>query len=287
MISEAVEGVVFRRPLFGKEIVIVAYTPAKDEAMFILEEAYSEALRLQSIFNFYDKKSELSELNRKRKMRVSPELLHVIESALKVSQETGGKYDITLGKAIRARKSGENDIKLNTAYTDVEIDGDTISLKSEDAEIDLGSIAKGYITDKIAEYIWNAGLEDFIIDSRGDILFNGSRKQIVGIEHPREPGKAIAKIVVSDEAVATSGDYNQFYGSYERSHIINSGDVSSVSVIAKTLEEADAYATAAFVLDREGRKKIFEKNKMIKAVVIDKNMNVEKHNGPRMVENGN
>ena len=93
-----------KKELFGKEIEVLL--PEVDEILAeeIIDEMYLEALRLQKIFNIYDKDSELSRLNKKRKLKVSKELLEVLVFSLKFCKLTKGKYDISIGKNILQRK---------------------------------------------------------------------------------------------------------------------------------------------------------------------------------------
>lgn len=264
--------------LFGGTIDFVVYTLAKNEARQIVEEAYKEALRLQKIFNFYDEASELSVLNRKRVLHVSEDLGKVIRRALHVSALTEGRYDITLGKAIAQRKKGEEITQLGCSYKDVHINGNLISLKHGDAMIDLGSIAKGYITDKIAEFLQSNGLEEFVIDSRGDILVSGKRQHVLEIQHPRDKQKSLGSVEMTSGGIATSGDYKQFHKNFEDSHLLNANDLISVTVIASTLAEADLHATAIFVAKKKDRACLLDKNKDIRAFLVDKKLRVKTFN---------
>jgi thiamine biosynthesis lipoprotein len=157
---------VIKKELFGSEISFILDEVDETISGDIVEEAFEEGLRLQKIFNFYDEKSELSLLNRKRKLSVSDELLEVLKMALEMGKRTRGKYDITLGKQFRQRKLGSEVEKINCSYKDVKIKGNNVELMNEDVLIDLGSIAKGYITDKMAEILINNGVVSGLIDSR-------------------------------------------------------------------------------------------------------------------------
>jgi thiamine biosynthesis lipoprotein ApbE len=94
-----------KRRLFGGEVEITIFDVEEPIAKDLLESTYEEGLRLQKIFNFYDKESELSKLNKERKIRASLSLLEVINTALRFCTLTGGKYDISLGKSIIQRKT--------------------------------------------------------------------------------------------------------------------------------------------------------------------------------------
>ncbi len=265
--------------LFGKEIEIRFYDLNLETAKRVFEKTYLEALRLQRVFNFFDDGSELSKLNRKRKAKVSKDLLNVITDSLKFSEMTKGEYDITLGKRILNRKKGKKDIRISSSYRDVLVEGDRIKLKNKDATIDLGSIAKGFITDKLSELIKKEGVKEFIINSRGDLVFSGCMTHIIGIANPRNKKKNIHLIKMKDKAVATSGDYNQYYKEYKKSHILNQKDVISATVIAGTLEEADVLSTAIFVSDEKIRRRIIMENPEAKFFLVKEDLSEEMHNG--------
>lgn len=268
-----------KKKLFSKEVEIVLFDVDEKLEKELIEEAYIEALRLQKIFNFYDEKSELSRLNKKRNLKVSEEFLEVLKKALAVCEVTNGKYDITLGKNILNRKNSKPEVKLNCSYKDLEIKGNEVILKDKDVVIDLGSIAKGYIADKLVEFFKSRGVEGGLIDARGDICLFGDGLQKVEVEHPREKGKSIISIKLKNCGVATSGDYNQFYSSFEKSHILNQKDLISITVVAPTLTEADLYATALFVLDKQEREDLIKENKQLKVFTIDKSLNTKYYNG--------
>lgn len=271
----------FKYKLFGGEIGVVLYETERVLVSGIMEEFYAEALRLQSVFNFYDSKSELSLLNKEREREVSDELLSVIRRALVFCKITNGKYDITLGKKILSRKLGKLGENVSCSYRDIEIRGGRVKLLNKDILIDLGSIAKGYITDRLVEFLKKKGVKEFLIDSRGDLFVSGRYEHILGIEHPRAKGKELGRVNLKNKAIATSGDYKQFKNSYDNSHIINSDRIISVTVIADNLEEADVYATALFVANFTERKKLAELDKGVKILCIDKDLKQEEHNGFR------
>lgn len=277
--------VTISRKLCGGMIDFVIYDAPEDMLEGIIDEVYAEALRLQKIFNFYDAESELSLLNKSRKLIVSNELLHVIKNALVFSKLTNGAYDVTLGKAILARKQGKI-ITAKCTYKDVLTKGNEITLLNPEVMIDLGSIAKGYIADKLAELMQTNGIVEFLIDARGDICARGERTHVLEIQHPRNGG-SICAIKLKNCAVATSGDYKQYAKDFETSHIINQTDLVSVTVVAKTVEEADAYATAIFTCPPKDRKEVINSNKNIKVLIVEKNnLKIQMFNGFETIING-
>jgi len=273
------KGVCASIPLFGGRTEIEVFDTEEHLARNIIEEASQEAAALQQTFNMYDPKSELSLLNKERVRDVSGELLLLIKKSLAYSKKTHGEYDITLGKSIIERKNSGSFIKHGCSYKDVDIKGNIISLNHPDALLDLGSIAKGHITDRIAEYLLRTGIKEFLIDARGDIRLVGKKEHEIGVQHPRDKNKNICTLKLKNCSVATSGDYHQFYKEYTKSHIINQKDLISVTVISKNLQEADAYATMIFVSDKKIRKELIKNNSRIKVITIDTNLRIRYYNG--------
>ena len=270
---------IFKKPLFGKEIEITIRDTFDWIVEETLEKTYKEARRLEKIFNFYDPSSELSILNTQRKLQVSSELLEVIKNGLEFSKITNGKYDISLGKRFQKRKKGEGDIVLNVSYKDIKIHGNEVTLNHQDVLIDLSSIAKGYIVDKTTEYLTLHGISRGIVNGRGDIRIFGEDAETIGIEHPRKKGEIIKSIKLKDLSVATSGDYKQYSGSFDNSHIINARDAISVTVVFSDLMTADLFATVLFVINKNEREKLLKNYPDVKALIIDKNINLNYYNG--------
>lgn len=273
---------IFKKPLFGKEVEFNIFDADESVEGEVLQ-AYNEGLRLQKIFNFYDKGSELSRLNKRRKLRCSQELILVLSKALEIST-FNPKYDVTHGRRFLARKENKDEIGLGCSYKDVTIDKNTVILENEEVMIDLGSIAKGYIVDKMYEILEKDGIDSGIVDGRGDLRIFG-KPQIIDIQHPRKKEDIICSINLENRSVATSGDYLQYYGSYEKSHIVNSKDIISVTVVADDLMTADAIATAVFVsdvgsitslLNRYAKK--YSKHDDIRALVVDRNLKIYYYN---------
>jgi len=265
-------------PLLGKEIGITLFDVDEGMAQLFFDDIYEEGLRLQKIFNFFDKKSELSLLNSKRKMKVSKEMQSVLTKAVSYSKMMP-EYDVTLGKKIIARKKGAGMPNVSCTYKDIKIEGETVSLSHPDILLDLGSIAKGYIADKLSEFMQHLGIENGFIDARGDIIIFGSEKIEINIQHPRIKEKVIHPFTLQNMSVATSGDYSQFFGSYDKSHIIGDNDFISVTVIGKTLADADALATCVFLAKKDEIGSLMEKSKDFAVFAIDKGLNEYFFNG--------
>ena len=125
-----------------------------------------------------------------------------------------------------------------------------------DGHLDPTGVVKGWAIDEAAWMLDSAGACNFAINAGGDIVARGrpepGRAWRVGIRHPEQPDKVTVVLEVQDAAVATSATYER------GSHIVDphtslpADGVLSVSVVGPTLTFADAYATAAFAMGREG-----------------------------------
>jgi len=262
------------KKLFGGRFEIILYDLDLKLKEKLEEEVYSLGLRLQNIFNFYDKTSELSILNSKDKLKVSDEFLNLLKKSLEVCELTNGVYDVSFGENIKLRKSGEKIKKLNYSYKDIKILGNLVSLPIE-MKLDFGSCAKGYIVDLMVKFLKDNGASEGFIDADGDMIVFGEKEYIIGITNPRNKSKNLCNIKLKNSSVATSGDYNQFYGEHDNSHIINQKDVVSVTVEAESLFLADIYSTALFVLDKREREELIKKKKL-KCIIVDKdNLNLK------------
>ena len=272
------EEFLFKRKLMGGEIEFRLYDTPELIGEEIALIAYVQGKRLEKIFSFYDKESELAKLNKKRKSKVSQELLEVIKKALEFCEKTEGKYDISKGKNFLERKNGKQITKLNCSYRNININGNEVELTNKDVLIDLGSIAKGYVVDKLCEFIKTSGVESALVNARGDLRIFGNVEETVELQHPRNKEERITKFKLKNAAVATSGDYNQYFENYDNSHIVGKKEIISASVIAQKLVEADAFATCVMVLDKEKREKLIKAFKQYKLLLIDNQLNIKKYN---------
>lgn len=265
------------KPLFGGNVTIGSYQENPDiSEQAVLINIYQEGLRLQHTFNFYHPASELSRLNAAKKMEVSPKLREVISLAIQISERTSGAYDIALGKTILDRKQG-NDTQPTCSYKNIVIENNVITFTNPEVHIDLGSISKGYIVDRMIEYAEANGITECLIDARGDIRVAGSFNHQLGIQHPRADAD-LATIQIRNQAVATSGDYSQYVGNFSHSHILHQTDLATITVVAPTLTEADAWATALFVVHPSERSAIIQSLVHLQVLTVDTEGSIESYN---------
>ncbi len=209
---------------------------------------------------------------------ISLEFMEVIELSQHISSLTDGQFDITIGPLVELWGFGKQtithrpsdiaiaDAKARVGWRKLQIDKPQLAIsKQAPLWLDVSAVAKGYAVDKIAEWITSKGIQNFLVEIGGEMRLGGTNRQQqpwrIGIETPSLlQKKAQQLILLSNKAIATSGDYRNFFeeDGQRFSHTIDplSGqpvkhNIASVSVIAETAAEADAWATALNVLGEE------------------------------------
>ncbi len=252
-----------------------------EEASLIVGRCWDEADRLEKIFSRYDPESELSRINREAAagpVPVSEEMLEVLSRSIEISRLTGGAFDVTVGPLLEVwgmfpRREGKvpGPEEIAAALSRVgwekivlEPEGRTVRFLTPGLEIDLGALAKGYVVDRLASLLTGNGVENALVNAGGDIYclgeHPGGRGWRIGVEHPRREGEVLAVLELRGRAVATSGDYRNYFIQQSRrySHIIDprTGEpartgVMESTVLAADCLTADGLATALFVLGPE------------------------------------
>lgn len=234
----------------------------------------------------YIENSEISNFNSKKDtgpIDISLDFYNVIQTALKISKLSEGAFDITIMPLIRLWGFGpENkgkksvpsieEIKLykkNTGISFLKSGKYYLKKVNTELEIDLSAIAKGYAIDKIKSLFELLQLEHYLIEIGGEIICKGKNADgllwRIGIDNPSVNSKTKKEnnliLGLSDVAVATSGDYRNYFEVNDiiYSHIIDpmtgypvKNVIASATVVAPNCAEADAWATALLVMGVKG-----------------------------------
>ncbi len=216
---------------------------------------------------------------------VSVETALVLEEALRWAEASEGAFDPCLGKALvlwdvghrRAPPPPGEVRKLagRGLYRALELGsraGEPVVLfRDEDVAIDLGGIAKGYGVDRAADALRAYGIYNAVVNVGGDLYALGLSEDgdpwKIGIRDPDDPDRLIDTVGASDCAVATSGDYLQYfqYGGRRYHHMLDpeTGEpkrspARSVTVVADNCMAADAAGTAVFGAPRVEAEKVLQ-----------------------------
>ncbi len=290
-VSEAKEMYLYEGAAMGTYFTVKIYSNKKVE----FEPLIKELKNLEEKFSDYIPNSEIARINKmagEDYIKVSEETILILEKSIQLSELSNSAFDPTVGPLIKLwgfkndkfnyPSVREISLKLNLiGFQNILIDKDRVFLKNKGMSLDLGAIAKGYTADKIVSVLRKSGLDNAIVEIGGDMFCLGSGKELkgwlIGIRHPQKAGEIIAAINVSDKAVATSGDYENyfFYNGIKYPHIIDprtgypvKNGVVSVTVVSDEGLKSDGWATALFVLGWEDAKRIVESKKDLEAVII-------------------
>ncbi|NIC05408.1 FAD:protein FMN transferase [Billgrantia bachuensis] len=211
---------------------------------------------------------------------LSNELVEVLAISQSVAEASNGAFDVTLGGLVNLWSFGSearprevpDDETLQARLAEVgpdsiEIDENAMQARRRrDVFINLGGVAKGHATDRVAAYLDAEGIEHYLVNLGGDLIARGYRDGDgepwrIGIEAPLDDRQEATHIVpLHDISVATSGDYRNYFeeGGKRFSHTIDPRTgrpiehrVASVTVAHPSNAWADAWATAVMVLGEE------------------------------------
>jgi thiamine biosynthesis lipoprotein len=240
--------------------------------------------RVNRLMSTYDTASEVSRFNRSEStepFRASAELLAVLALAREVSERSGGAFDVTVASLVEAWGFGPGGgvegragpkpelamleaLRERVGYEKVVVDvaTGTVSKAHPGTTVDLSAIAKGYGVRQVSDGLRELGLTSFLVEVGGELEAVGTTRERrawrVGIERPDDLAPGIwGTVELSDEAIATSGDYRNYYEEegVRYAHIIDPRTGApvamrgaSVSVVHANAAAADAWATALTVL---------------------------------------
>lgn len=277
-------------PVFG------TYYHIKYQSPTDLHDAIrSELKRVDASLSLFNKESQLSKVNLGQSDRADALMAEVLSLAHRVSVETEGSFDVTVAPLVNAWGFGtETERSLSQAqidsllafvgYDKISLSGHTVVKADPRVQIDCGAIAKGYAVDRIARLLKEQRVENFMIEIGGEIVAHGRNAEgelwRIGIEQPNDDVTADALqtiIEMQDGAVATSGNYRNFYykDGQKIAHTIDprTGQpvvrtLLSATVLAPTCAEADAYATALMVMGTEKAREFLKNNPRLTAYLI-------------------
>jgi len=250
----------------------------------------------------YQEDSEISRFNRFGqtgvKFKISDDFLRVMTAGQTIYRISEGAWDATVnplvdlwgfGPGSRRRKAPPPDeiavLLADIGFSNIEVLSAGFLLKKRAAvTVDLSSIAKGYGVDQVADLLRQNGFASFLVEIGGEVFAAGHRSDDrpwrIGINRPRTDAAADAvyKVVeLSNQAMATSGDYRNFFevDGIRYSHVIDprsgypvSNGVLSVSIVAADCTMADGLATAVMVMGVEKGLELVDRLSGIEGLIV-------------------
>lgn len=240
--------------------------------------------------------SEIAQINsaQGQPVSVSDDTIDILKTALYYCQLSDGKFDITIAPVSKLWNfNGEHNGTIPDAaaisealahvgYQNVILDGNTVTLKDPKAQIDLGGIAKGYIADKLKEYLLSQNVEHALINLGGNVLAVGSRYDnqpfTIGIQKPFDKqNEAITQLEITDQSVVSSGNYERYFkkGDTIYHHILDTStgypcqnNLYQVTIVSDNSVDGDALSTTCYALGYEEAAKLIKQLDGIKAIFI-------------------
>ncbi len=294
--------------LMGTQVSITVSAASAKEGDAAIEAGMAEIRRLDAMMSLYKETSEITKVNLaagKGPVKVSPEMIEVVEHAAKISKLSGGVFDVTVGPLVvlwqMRLKEGNvpTDDEIAAVrplvnYRNLVIDrkASTLFLKKKGMIMDLGGM-KGYLADRVAEVMKRRGVANALIALAGDIWALGRREDgtpwRIGVQHPREKDKTLTVLELSDKYICTSGDYERFVIRENKRyhHIIDprtgkpSTGVISVTLIGDRGALIDPLAKVPFILGAEEGMKIVRKLG-VEAIIVDDQGKITSTDGIRI-----
>ena len=298
--SQADEITIFKGRTMGPiPYQVRAVLPAGVDAQQLQDQIGATLSGINQQMSTYLADSELSGFNSSREVGVwipvSEPTAKVVAEALRFAKLSGGAFDPTVGPLVNLWGFGPDKRRPETppdaeiaqaksrvgfAQVSVRMEPPALRKSAAEVELDLSAIAKGYAVDALGKLLRQQGCEAYMVEIGGEVIARGRKPGgdlwNIGIEKPSLDGTFTAILSLDNAALATSGDYRNYYVADGRrySHTIDPATgrpvdhtLATVSVHAATCLEADALATILMVLGPE-RGLAFANEQGIAAVLV-------------------
>ena len=257
----------------------------------------AELAKVAASLSPFNERSIITAVNENRDTVVNKMFSDVFALAMKISDSTNGAFDITVAPLVNAWGFGfkggampsrhqVDSLKALVGYHKVSLTNGRVSKTDPRIMLDCSSIAKGYGCDVVAKFLSAKGIDNYMVEIGGEIVTRGiSEKRLpwkIGVTKPTDDSLNVNQeiqtiINVTDKAMATSGNYRNFYYKNGRkyAHTIDPStgypvqhNILSSTVIADDCATADAYATAFMVMGLDKAKTILSRHPELMAYFI-------------------
>lgn len=270
-----------------------------------LKKEIEETLKaVDQEFSMFNPQSTVALINEGKRPTLSDDFLEVYQLAQQVNEESDGAFDITVAPLVNAWGFGfKNQQMPNNHQIDslrrlvgmehVSLAGakgsQYVRFQRPRMMLDFSAIAKGYGTDRVARLLMSHDVANFMVEIGGEVYAKGnSEKRLpwrIGVSKPVDDPDNDAQeletvLNVTNQAMATSGNYRNFYykGGRKYAHTIDpktgrpvQHSLLSATVLAPTCAEADAYATSFMVMGLDKARQVLERKNQLKAYFIYQN----------------
>jgi thiamine biosynthesis lipoprotein len=264
---------------FGSIVRIDVCYRAEDESRLndAVDKIWERFADINSRLSVYDPDSDINKINAAYEdgVQVGADTYQLVQDSISYHKVSRGVFDISIGPLMRLWKEREKENvlptpeQLQSARALLGVDAiemlpeNRVRLARKNVKINIDSIGDGFAADEAAHILRDFGFQDFLVDASGELFAGGEsckgRPWRIGVVDPEDETRLIDVVEVSNLAVSTSGNYENYYEIQGKrwSHIINpvtgypSNDIISATVIAPTAQFADFWSTALCVLNPE------------------------------------
>ncbi len=276
---------------------IMTFVVLHEDGEELIIDAEQEIRRLENLLSVTLESSEISRLNAaagEKAVSLSEDTQRLLEEGKHYWEATDGCFDIAIAPVVKAwgfteaehhvPSQAELDALLPlTDPADVILEQGTAYLAQEGMAVDLGGIAKGYASDRVAELLRSKGVEKAILSLGGNVYGIGTKPDgelwQVALANPLDANDYCGLISIADQAVVTSGGYQRYFEEDGKRyhHIIDpktgypaDNELLSVTIISESGTRADALSTALFVMGLEDALAYWQESDDFEAIFITK-----------------
>ena len=299
----------------GTVVELMVFGPDTPQSRDGMARAFEEMERLEAKLSEWRADSEVSKINRLagagEAVPISESTWVVLSRGKEIHRQSGGAFALTWAALaslwnftpgqevsvpqaarVQTRLLQVDDEQLEllpASFKDRDIYAGTARLMQPGMAVGLGGIAKGFIVDRMLALLKKAGLDNALVFGGGDIAVSGRKGEqswLVGIQDPRGEG-FFATLALHNEAIATSGDYEHFFevDGVRYHHILDprtgypSRGCRSVTVVTPLAMNADAMATAVFVMGPERGMAWVEERSEVQVIIVDQHNQIAVSSG--------
>ena len=292
---------VIGREAMGCRFEIVFNAGEVPDATPLALDALDLVDQIEDRLSVYRDTSELARLNALAAagwQTMSADVAALLERAGELHALTGGAFDMAAGRLVRTWGFLERQGRVPAAdvlatalatsgmrHVEIDSEGRRLRFRQPGVELNPGAIGKGWAIDRVIERLAAAGVPSVLVHGGSSSVrargvqgpaVPGRRGWRVGLRHPLRPGRRLATLTLVDQALGTSGSGTQFFVDRGRriGHILDprtgrpAEGVLAATVIAPAAADADALATALYVLGPEGLPRIAPAGGGVGGVVI-------------------
>lgn len=275
--------------LLGTVVEIQVRNTDEKKADEAITKVFAEIKRIDELFTTYNEDSPVWQINKSDDsiFTVDEEIFSLMVLCDSLWRISNSSFDIAIESLIQTwgfdtkNPAVPDDDEINSAlnqsgWENIKLLDEKKVHRKKKAGLNFGAIAKGYAVDKAIEVLMNSGITEAFVNAGGEIKTLGN-DWVVGVQHPRDMKKIIAKIKLNGISVATSGDYENYFekDGVRYHHIIDpktgypARGIQSVTVIHKDNAFADGLATAVLVMGKTKGLELIESLNNTESMIID------------------